>query len=69
MATNWTITGLRFARLRVAYGLHDFKDHGIAVSVFQQQVVRGNTLIAPVMGLAQGRIVSISRGSPPPKLR
>lgn len=69
MATNWTITGLRFARLRVAHGLHDFNGHGIAVSVFQQQLQGIDVFIAPVMGLAQGRIVSISRGSPPPKLR
>jgi len=66
MATSWTITGLRSARLRVAHGLHDFKNHGLIVSVFQRQILGIDVLIAPVTGLAQGRAVSISRGSPPP---
>jgi hypothetical protein len=66
MANNLTITGLRFARLRAAHG---FIGHGLAMPVFQPQFLCADTRIAPVTGLAQGRIVSVSRGSPPPKLR
>ncbi len=65
MATNQTITGLRFMRLRDAHGYM-----GRALSAYvHQQLLCANTRIAPVTGLAHGRIVSISRGSPPHKLR
>ena len=66
MATNLTIPGLRFMRLRDTHGS---MGHALFACVSQQQLLCANTRIAPVTGLAQGRIVSISRGSPPHKLR
>ncbi|HEX4713490.1 MAG TPA: hypothetical protein VH164_01040 [Ktedonobacteraceae bacterium] len=65
MATNQTITGLRFMRLRDAHG---YMGRALSACV-HQPLLCANTRFAPVTGLAQGRIVSISRGSPPHKLR
>lgn len=63
---NSTITGLRFMRQRDAHG---FIDHALPMRVSAEFGVCVETRIVPILGLAQSRIVSISRGSPPSKQR
>lgn len=67
MAKNNPTADLRFVRLKnTSTG---FKGHAITAPIYGMQdhgVGMGVTLIS---GLAQGCIVSISRGSPPPKKR
>ena len=63
---NSNMVGLRFMRLRDAHG---YTGHALSARVF---VAPGNGVAvhtALITGSAQSRIVSISRGSPPPKLR
>lgn len=63
---NPNMLGLRFTRLRDASG---YTGHALSVGVFGTPgrcvAFRGGLITE----LAQSRIVSISRGSPPPKLR
>ncbi|MEO7019441.1 MAG: hypothetical protein ABI234_04765 [Ktedonobacteraceae bacterium] len=64
---NPNITGLRFMRQRDAHGF-------MGRALFARTFVILDTcvetrIVPPITGLAQGRIVSISRGSPPPKQR
>ncbi len=66
MASNPTTTGLRFTRLR---DVRVTTSHAVSVRACDPRCVSVHTLIAPIFGLAQGRFVSISRGSPPPKKR
>lgn len=63
---NPNTAGLRFMRMRDTYG---YMGHALSVRASHTQHLCAYTLIAPITGLAQGRIVSISRGSPPPKKR
>lgn len=63
---NSNAAGLRFMRLRDIYGN---MSHALSVRTCATQRFRVYTRIAPNTGMAQGRIVSISRGSPPPKKR
>jgi hypothetical protein len=66
MASNSTTTTLRLMRLRDANGC---TGHAMSARACDPRGISVFTLIAPIFGLAQGRIVSISRGSPPPKKR
>ncbi|MGH2508792.1 MAG: hypothetical protein ACRDHZ_15505 [Ktedonobacteraceae bacterium] len=63
---NPNITGLRFMRQR---DVHDCMGSALFARVSAGYGVCVETRIVPLTGLAQGRIVSISRGSPPPKQR
>lgn len=63
---NPNITGLTFARLRAAHG---YLGHAMSARMSVRQCTSVEIHVEPVTGLAQGRIVSISRGSPPPKKR
>jgi hypothetical protein len=63
---NPNITGLTFARLRDAHG---FLGHAMSASLSVRHCAFVEVYVDPFIGLAQGRIVSISRGSPPPKQR
>jgi hypothetical protein len=65
MATT-NITSLRFMRLRDAHGI---VGHALSARVSAVNNICVETRLAPINGLAQGRIVSISRGSPPLKQR
>lgn len=66
MATNPNTTGLRFMRL---CDTHGYMGHAMSARAGKARRVGAYTLFAPITGLAQGRIVSISRGSPPSKKR
>jgi hypothetical protein len=59
---------LGFMRLRLAHG---FICHAMSVRFSAMQALCIDTRLVPAtgIGLAQGRIVSISRGYPPPKKR
>jgi hypothetical protein len=63
---NLTITGLRFMRQR---DVHGFINHALPMRVSAGYDTCVETRIVPILGLAQSRIVSISRGSPPSKQR
>ena len=63
---NPNTAGLRFTRFRDAYG---YMGHALSALASNVQHLCARARIVPVTGLAQGRIVSISRGSPPPKKR
>ena len=63
---NRNITSLTFARLRAAHG---YLGHTMSARLSARQCASFEIRFAPITGLAQGRIVSISRGSPPPKKR
>lgn len=63
---NPNITGLCFARLRDARGS---MGHAMFARVSAVYGICVETRLALTDGLAQGRIVSISRGSPPLKKR
>ena len=63
---NSNAAGLRFMRLHAIRGS---LSHALSVRVRNSQNFCAYTLIAPITDLAQGRIVPISRGSPPPKRR
>lgn len=65
MVNNPTLA-LRFTRLRDARVL---KGRAMSVRFSAGQHYCTGMGFTPVGGLAQGRIVSISRGSPPPKKR
>lgn len=59
---------LRFARLHHVC-INDLKGIIVFARLRELFIADAYTLIAPVTGLAHSRIVSISRGSPPPKKR
>jgi hypothetical protein len=59
-------TILSFTRLRDAHG---YMGHALSARLLQVQCASHEVHAEPTDGLAQGRIVSISRGSPPPKKR
>jgi hypothetical protein len=63
---NTYITGLRFMRLRDARG---YTGHAMFARACELLSPGAYMLVVPTIGEAQGRIVSISRGSPPPKKR
>jgi hypothetical protein len=63
--TNPT-TRLHTVRLRLSDG---FVGHALPAPIFGLHLPGVDPCITPVNGMAQGRIVSISRGSPPPKKR
>lgn len=65
--TNYT-TVQRYMRLRLCFN-DGFTGHALTAPIFGMQLPDVKMSVAPVAGLAQGRIVSISRGSPPPKKR
>ena len=65
MAKNPT-TVQRYTRLRPGNGL---MGHAITAPVCGRQYFGVQVSVTPTIGMAQGRIVSISRGSPPPKKR
>jgi hypothetical protein len=54
--------------MRLCYG-NGFMGHAIFAPIFGTQPLGAMMSVTPDIGLAQGRIVSISRGSPPPKKR
>jgi hypothetical protein len=68
MANNPTITGLTFActRLRDDRG---YQGHAVPARLLARPCAPVEVFTGGFIGLAQGRIVSISRGSPPPKKR
>lgn len=63
---NPNITGLRFMRLRDVRG---YMGHAAFMRLSTPSGICVETRLALNSGLAQGRIVSISRGLPPPKKR
>lgn len=66
MANNPYTPGLRFMRLRDIRG---YKHHALSARAFAAPDTCAVFQVASIIGLAQGRIVSISRGSSPPKKR
>ncbi len=56
---------LVFARPRNVDSFHGCMGHLLSALASQIRLAGFEMLIAPFTGLAQGRIVSISRGSPP----
>lgn len=66
MANNTGTSGLRFARLRDIRG---YKGHTLSARAFAAPDTCVVFQIGFIAGMAQGRTVSISRGSPPPKKR
>jgi hypothetical protein len=68
MANNNPTTLRHDVRLRLCFN-NGFKSYTIAVPTFRMQPLGVEVGLRHIAGLAQGRIVSISRGSPPPKKR
>ncbi|HLI69220.1 MAG TPA: hypothetical protein VKV19_05630 [Ktedonobacteraceae bacterium] len=66
MASIPTTATLRLMRLRDANG---YMSHAMFARVCDPRYTSVFTLSGPISGLVRGRIVPISRGSPPPKKR
>lgn len=66
---NPNITGLCFMRLRDAHGYMGRVRRALFVNTSVGYNTSVGTRLPFINGVGHGRIVSISRGSPPPKLR
>ncbi len=68
MANNPTITGLTFARTRLRDD-RGYQGYAMSARLLARPCAPVEVFANGFIGLAQGHIVSISRGSPPPKKR
>ena len=65
---NSNTASLSFMHLYAAHGLTSYATSAL-LSELHDSCFSARTRLVPISGLAHGRIVSISKGSPPPKKR